>query len=545
MSSISPPSFVDDGGSFQKRIRRGLHPAHVANWISSSGSDTTSAYTGSYIDDGADMLHPSKQGPGFGQINPRFYKQRKRKEGEEGLWNVDIQKAVTGDIQRSLEKLRGVRQLEVKRPIMEQVAEEHKSGKKDTITIPLPPKWGTFVIKAEHGRVIVIDEDGEFDSGPQQSAQQQPAKWVKASTTIATPSIALLSPKYSSTGENGRKRKDKRKHEHISLPAKSLTPIPESEYEEGYIPSAGEDLGSPTDFFMTGGLSAYLAGPLAAWELAIATAVAGESRMSKHKEHDSASAKSYSTYRPATVEDALDTSSENASRVKGVIKVGSQKGSATGWDGSNNGWEHSPRGSHKSSSRNSKDADDEPWNFSQGASEYGVNTSVQNWIGDRVKTISEASTHKPRSRSHRSHSRGRAMSYALSEEKWEASAKGSEVSWDGYEIPKTLSEVSVAGTGSQTSSRHHGSRVSSRRSDRSRKSSKHGSSIGCGGSEHGWAGSEKATVNGWAGDQTESEGGEEKFANDYDEDNETYPNENWGGVKVRIGSRRESVTGWD
>ncbi|KAH7079558.1 hypothetical protein FB567DRAFT_562700 [Paraphoma chrysanthemicola] len=535
MSSATPPSFVDDGGSFQKRIRRGLHPAHVANWVSSSGSDTTSAYTGSHIDDGADMLHPSKQGPGFGQINPRFYKQRKRKEGKEGLWNDDIQKAVTGDIQRSLEKLRGVRDLEVKRPRREQDVEEHKSGNKDTITIPLPPKWGTFVIRAEHGRVIVIDEDGEFDSGPQKYAPQQPAKWVKAPTTIATPSIAPLSPKRSSSGGSGKKRKNKRKHEHISLPAKSLTPIPESEYEDGYIPSAGEDLGSPTDFFMTGGLSgwpshpatsvastsksakAYFAGPLAAWKLAIATAVAGE-----HKEHDKASVKSYSTYRPATVEDALDTSSENALRVKEVLKVGSQKGSATGWDGSTNGWDHSAKGSHKSASRSNKAADDEPWNLSQAASEYGVNTSVHNWVGNRVKTVSEASTHKPRSRSHRSHSLGRAIPRAPTEEGWETSAKGSEVSWDGYEIPKTLSEVSVAGTGSQrswpgsqTSSRHHGSRVSSHRSDRSHKTSKHGSNIGWG----------------------------EKFANGYDEDDETYLNESWGGVKVRVGSRRESIAG--
>jgi hypothetical protein len=52
-------------------------------------------------------------------------------------------------------------------------------------------------------------------------------------------------------------------------------------------------------------------------------------------------------------------------------------------------------------------------------------------------------------------------------------------------------------------------------------------------------------VDGWTGDRTESEGGDEMYVNAYDEDNKTYLNENWGGVKVRVGSRRESVAGWD
>ena len=114
MSSITPPSFVDDGGSFTKRIPHGLHPQHVAHWIASTGSDI-SAYTGSFIDDGADMLLPNNTTPGFGPIDPRFYKQRKRKEGKDGVWSDDMQKAISGDMQRHLVSMRGLKGLEVKR----------------------------------------------------------------------------------------------------------------------------------------------------------------------------------------------------------------------------------------------------------------------------------------------------------------------------------------------------------------------------------------------------------------------------------------------
>tara|TARA_R110002003_G_scaffold175_2_gene14155 strand:- start:22928 stop:24760 length:1833 start_codon:yes stop_codon:yes gene_type:complete len=610
MSSITPPSFVDDGGSFQKRTPHGLRPIHIATCIDSSDSDSASAYTGSYIDDGADMLYASKHGPGFGQINPRFYKQRKRKEGKEGAWNEDIQKAVAGDIQGSLEKMQRVTNLEFKRPGNEyEVKESGRRRKKDTVTIPMPPRWGTFVIKAEHGRVIVIDEDGEFDSGPQMPAQQPPAKWVKAPSTIDTPSLPQSPPKYSSARDKDRKRKDKKKHKHLLLSAKSLTPIQESEYEIGYTPSVGEDLDSPTGFFMTGGASGWpsqpatpfasptksakssqqsyassppkpaspVRSPPGSWpsppqspsktlisastrhktwgeQKSHSSSSSKHSRRSGQKDHDNVSTKSCSTYRPATVEDAPDTSSENASILKEVAWGGSQKHSDTGWGGSNNGWEGSHKSSHKSSRRSSKAADNVSWIASQPASDYHVETSVQNWVGDRVKTISEASTHKSRSRSHRSRSHrshSQSISHTPSEQAWEPSAKGSEASWDGYEKPKTLSEVSVAGTGSERSwpesqaSSRHGSRTSSHRNNRNHGSSRHDSQSGWEGSNRSWGGSQKANVDGWTGDRMESEGGDEKYVNAYDEDNKTYLNENWGGVKVRVGSRRESVAGWD
>jgi hypothetical protein len=545
MSSITPPSFVDDGSSFEQRIPHSLHPAHISNWIRSSSSDTTWAYTGSYIDDGADMLVPSRRAPGFGAINPKFYKQRKRREKEErGAWNDDIQKAVAGDIGRSLEKMRGIGGVEVKK--IHSGGTRVKDKKKDTVTIPLPPKWGTIVIKAEDGRVIVVDEDGEFDSGPKVQEQvDAEKKWVKAPSTIDLPP-PLPSPKHNHT---------KRRHKHVLEPVKALTPIPESdEYEDIYEPSGGEDPMSPTGFFMSGGVSGWpspvlssIASPRksskpsssinnspvrslpGSWPSPphsptkysdLSTSLeqswskkssrSGKSCKSLRHGGDDASTKTYSTYKPPVVEDTLDTWSDRASVVKDggwggsqkrtiEERGGSQKGSVGGWGGS---------------TKSSQDGT-VPDSFPTTAP-----TAIQNWV---ARTISETSSRKSRSRSHRSHA-------------------PSESSWDGFEKPKTMSEVSVVGTESE---RSWGGSQPSRRSDgsehRSHRSSRRGSQAGSGDSEQDWESSQKANVDGWAG-KSESGSG---YANGYDEDDSTYLNDNWSGVRVRVRSTRGSIGGWE
>ncbi|EAT81465.2 hypothetical protein SNOG_10966 [Parastagonospora nodorum SN15] len=543
MSSITPASFVDDGSSFEKRI---LHPTHNRKSLNDAASDTTSAYSGSYIDDGADMLLPSRRTPGFGPINPKFYKQRKRKENENDAWNNDIQKAVGGDIGRSLEKLRGIGGVEVKRHT--DTLDKHGKRRKDTITIPLPRRWGTFIIKADDGRVIVVDEDGEFDSGPQ--LQQEPRKWVKAPTTASIP-------------PSEERRESKKKH---LGPIKSLMPIPESEYEEGYVLEGEEDLMSPTGFFVTGGASGWLerssafefveaciAYTLVAGKLAISTTITFEGR--QHGD-DNVSTESYSTYKLATVEDAADTSSANGSLVKEGGWSGSQKskgdewdggpdGNETGWGGhkqaSENGWDGSKNissSSIKSSHRSSRPADNtDIWSEQPLPSSIALEQTlpsgiwpeqplrsgvrpeqplpsthlapsvVQNWIGDHVKTVSEASTHKSRSHNHKHHSRSRSRGL-------------SEASWDGFEKPKTMSDVSVAGTGSERSWPE--SRQRSRRSNRT----------------DNWGGSQEANV----GERTDSESGRgSRYENGFDEDNGTYLNGSWSGVKVRVRSRRGSM----
>lgn len=584
MSSITPPSFVDDGSAFEKRI---LNPTR---WLNRTHSDTTSAYTGSYIDDGADMLLSSRHVPGFGPINPTFYKQRKRKENESAAWNDDIQKAVAGDIGRSLEKMRGIGGMGVKRADGKE--RRHKEQREDTVTVPLPRKWGTFVIKANDGRVIVVDEVGEFDSGAQvQHLEQQPAKWVKAPTTIShPPSSPIKSP---------HKHKDMKKDlEQI----KSLTPISESEYEDGYIPSGGEDIMSPTGFFMTGGAHGWpsrSASPVRSRQISrrssplkpkspirslpgswpsppqSPTKVSEESTTSNstqswgerktyssgksRKSHESsrqngnnASTKTHSTYRPATVEVAPDTSSENApiakqtgwdgsQKSKGNSWAASHKSSEAGWGGSKKASEHNWAGSNKSSHKSSRHspsiANNDAWIVNPAASDHHPAPSVvQNWIGDRVKTVSEASTQNPRLRSHHDRSRSR------SQKSRNHSGAPSDKSWDGYEKPKTMSEVSVAGTGSERS--WPSSRAASHRNHQSHKSDKsHHSDSHWGGSEQQWRGSQTANVGGWGEDRTDSESGigGSRHANGYDEDNETYLNDSWSGVKVRVRSRRGSA----
>jgi hypothetical protein len=98
-----------------------------------------------------------------------------------------------------------------------------------------------------------------------------------------------------------------------------------------------------------------------------------------------------------------------------------------------------------------------------------------------------------------------------------------------------MSEVSVVGTESE---RSWGGSQPSRRSDgsehRSHRSSRRGSQAGSGDSEQDWESSQKANVDGWAG-KSESGSG---YANGYDEDDSTYLNDNWSGVRVGGSSRK-------
>jgi hypothetical protein len=512
------------------------------------------------------MLLPSEQIPGFGPINSKFYRQRKRRDDDgRGPWNEDIQKAVAGDITHSLERMRGIGGIEVKKAHERGGERREKEKKKDTVTIPVPPRWGTFVIKSDDGRVIVVDEDGEFDSGPRPGNEQGGSKWVKAPTTISLPPSLTSYASLEEDEDNGHK--SKKKHKKQPEPLKSLTPIIESEYEEdGYQPSVSEDLMSPTDFFMTGGVSGWPsrdASPVrshikstrssmhstskspmkkkskspvrslpGSWpspqqsptksiiSVSSTSTSAGEvvqswgkegsrhsdgsrrSHRSSRHDADNVSVRTHSTYKPPAVEDAPDTSSEDASLLKAGAWGGGHKYSAGGWVGSKANIKHRSSSSKNGSEKSLKDTNQHTWNPAQPTSDHDHAPSiVQNWVGDRIKTVSETSTHKSRSRHHRSHSHSHSHSHTPSE-----------TSWDGYEKPKTMSEVSVVGTGSersstdsQTSSRHsRKSRTSGRRSHRDIRL---GSEVNWGGSERSWGESQKAKCDGWGGDRTDSESG--------------------------------------
>jgi hypothetical protein len=648
MSSLPPPSFIDDGASFHARTRHALPPSHR---ITSNDSDT-SAYTGSYIDDGADMLLPPHHVPGFGPLDPRFYKQRKRQENSnEAVWNEDIKKAIEGDMQRSLEMMRGVADVEVRKADRSEERGQGKKGQetdKDTVTVSLPPKWGTFIIKQDNGRVIVIDEFGEFDSGEvgDKEKGQIGGKWVKAPSTVDVLEAA-------SARSSHRKKESGRHRTKHHKPTKTLTSIPEYEYEEGSQLSEGEVVMSPTEFFMTGGAEGWPSRPASvarrsrhtsptsskgpasptrsppgAWPSPPQSftksytassrepSIQGGEKISNrshktspkelliqwgeeksHRSHrtpstswkqggegDHVSIMSRSSYRPATVEEVLESSSEtlessfeavgdegwggsHKSSMKSSMKIsGRGKGGDVGWDGSNKSHRSSRHGtqpvvaqdkwggSNKSGRSSRHDtqpvvAEDE-WTNSQASSEKRSERSFKSnsrkqasdagWGGSNSSnkssrhstqpvvlktswTDSQASSthHKPSIASQNWIEAVKPGSHR-NQHHHTPSTHASEASWDGYERPKTLSEVSVVGTGSERSSR-----ASSRSKARS---SRHG--------DGEWMSSEwsqNADVGykgvGWRGIGGRGKGYRNDENNEDDEDDE------WDVVKVRVGWR--------
>lgn len=606
-STLPPPSFIDDNASPSHRLPPS--PSHIIHqWLNSTYSDTSSAYTGSFIDDGADMLLPIRNRAGFGAIDARFYKNRKRREDVEGgAWNEDIARAVGGDIGRNLGGLRGVGcGVEVRR-VGRSVEEDgdneigerdgagseggsgvrrrrrwRKGERKDTVTVPLPRRWGTIIIKDE-GRVIVVDEEGEFDSGNKSGEEVGgEGKWIEAPPTISEASV--------------RVEERKRRHKRRTKKVETLTTIPESEYEEVLIEEGGSDLVSPTDFFMTGGASGWPSpkpssvayssdksygkpkskskkdSPVqslpGSWPSPPQSPTKGKAlsetstdtssskhswgKPSSHRSHrvgsrgshsssrsarDNVSTKTNSVYKPAAVEDATDTSSDNASKQQDVGWQDDHKGSE--------GWSVDKRSSKSASSKSSSKKGWSGGGDAWGNDEPEEQPTVQDWPHGRVKTVSDASSRASRHASEVSHTLSAATSHA-SRRQSQRFRTSSEASWDGYERPKTESEISIVGSDSERS--WPAGRVSSRHSREtdvsrtySRRSSRHGSQAGWGGSD-GWGGSQTANVDGWGGRKMDSGSGIGR--SDIDETSEDEVGD-WSSLKIKVKSRRRSVDAWE
>lgn len=699
-STLPPPSFIDDGSSFTARLPR------TAKWIDSHSlpvaatidTDATSVYTGSYIDDGADLLLPGSHLPGFGPIDPTFYAQRARQPNK-GVWNKDIAHAVGGDIMASLARIRGVG-VEVR--IGSDGKDDGDFGKMGrTVKVCVPRKWGTFVIKEkETGRVVVVGRDGEFDSGPRVLKKSPTEKergqgtdkykrkertgWIRAaplSPAVPPPKeTETLPPTYLQATERNRAKSTASTYEKddhslkknkTPRPAKTLSRILESVHEDPGTKDDTTAIPSPTGFFMTGGASG--------WPSRMGTSVAppslvssltsktksrrAESRRSRTESHASVpgawmqsraqslapedsvssvevvssvkldkgwgsekavgwdvasvtshgsrkarlkggdgSVKSYSTYRPPTVEDAPSVSSTDlkigeevgwSGSIKSVKSTknprdkrseknwntGSQAANSQEWSGSAKASEKSRHGSTKAESArwsgsikgvdvdswvaDSQATSKQHWGGSAKASSTcwtgdaddepaGDDATPQHWHGshtsksDCAKNLSEVS-----SRSHRSRS-----SRALSRH-----------SWDGYEFPKTASEVSVVGSnGSERTA--FGERSWDGRSQQSHHSGKSGQSRGShmgwegieasGGEQGGqessdeWGGKKNGGERGFAGSgrskstsRQGSEAGASRHQSSYGEDNETWLTDNWCGTPIRVVERKTSVAGWE
>lgn len=256
----------------------------------SATSDTV--YTGSFVDDGADMRYPAALPiiPGCGIVDRTFYtkgKPRKSKYDEE--WTVEKEKALAGDMWRNLVKMRSTARVEVRDADESERREERKRRKEHRvgaveedgrIRITKPLRWGTFVIEGNDGRVIVVDKNGEYDSGrvgeweevvtrekeygekvarrkaKEEKMKREHEREAKAQAEAAEVRERREREKEEKAKERAtfgdQQRKDKRRrHRRYGSSSRLLTPIPEADTPE----ESATGIVSPTNFFMTGAQS--------------------------------------------------------------------------------------------------------------------------------------------------------------------------------------------------------------------------------------------------------------------------------------------------
>lgn len=631
--SSTATSYVDDGRSFARRAPPASSHANVSRWLNTTTtpSETASVYTGSYIDDGLDLV--PTDAAGFGPVNPRFYKQPKRRDSEDSVWNEDIARAISGDVHRSLAKMRGFAGVEVKRAEASAKQEkERRERKKGVVTVPAPLKWGTFVIKGDDGRVVVIDDRGEYDSGTVEQTLEAPVegkRWVKAARSPSPPACVLLPPgednitRSSTKKEKSRSRRDSKvKTSRSSAKGRrrpiALSPVPESEHSTSHPvkPSPA----SPTQFFMTGGLGEWPSPTIASRPPSLSPpspivphAITWDNSTSPPA-HDTRTA---SRSRSKSGQYSIHTlphgwPSPPASPTKSVcsstftyLKAASsrQPHSQSGKETRSRQTGHGYNDEREEARSNYQPADIIEVTYDE-TPPGEVSYSQAGWGDKPVSARSLDDVDKDgkseggawdgvENGSVRSFGRGGAGS----DLGWDGSAKkgglesdgaGSKLysvhswrnderhskdgdEWDGFERPKTTSEVSVAG-GSECSwpasqhsvhtrvSHHTHRSQTSRRSSRqspadwpgSRANSKVGSAVQ-------WTGSGIQSEQNWPADVHGSEHSKQsnhtwsrsekrsptEYKNGFDEDNATYLNETWGGVPVRVASPHRSVAGWD
>ncbi|KAH6639076.1 hypothetical protein C7974DRAFT_448956 [Boeremia exigua] len=300
--SSTAPSAHDDLLSLPHRLPRPPHPHPPPP------STASTAYTGSFLDDGADLLTATQ--PGFGPINTRFYKSRRRHptphEGDEG-WNADVARAVGGDVARCLagaqalgeiwgrgedgddsaddntkersdeKRGRGDERMKERERQREERRKDRERRKRGVVTVPAPLHWGTFVIKSGDGRVVVVGRDGEWDSGPvaagagehgrqqhdrgketdkeeeleKEKRKREARLWIRApSTPTASLAPSPTRPTNSERG-TGRHARGERASSSASVSASTYT------YDSFTTSTVASPLASQTQFFMTGGLGGW------------------------------------------------------------------------------------------------------------------------------------------------------------------------------------------------------------------------------------------------------------------------------------------------
>lgn len=99
----------------------------------------------------------SSPAPGFGALNPEFYNKGQKSGDQEVGWSADVERAVRGDMWRSLREMRRLANVEAQ--------DTTPDSEDEVVCIKAPLSWGTFIIEGKDGRVVVVEADGEYDSG--------------------------------------------------------------------------------------------------------------------------------------------------------------------------------------------------------------------------------------------------------------------------------------------------------------------------------------------------------------------------------------------
>ncbi|KAJ4346851.1 uncharacterized protein N0V89_010783 [Didymosphaeria variabile] len=291
LTSATHPSLVDDGFSLSRRMPCGKNPDAIDNWLSSTiappvlpsiPSSSGTIYTGSFIDDGADMLYPTQVIPGFGVMDKRFYgKGKPRKSRHEEEWTVEKERALAGDMWRSLAIMRSIARVELSDADKAEKRRERKETNKGKVgaveddgrvRIMKPLMWGTIIIEGDDGRVVVVDREGDYDSGKpkekkglekrekehaerergrarelEKALQTTKKRAEEKAKSLREREEMVKAQERSVAKERNRMDKHNRHGHHQSF-ANSLTPIPEADTLEESTTS----IASPTTIFMIG-----------------------------------------------------------------------------------------------------------------------------------------------------------------------------------------------------------------------------------------------------------------------------------------------------
>ncbi len=564
MSSITPQSFIDDREFPPRRLPHRSRHRDVAKWITGSNSDT-STYTGSYIDDGADAPSPLLQIPGFVPVAHKPYQSGQREKSKD-VWNDDVQRAIGGDVRRSLRKIRDLGHLDVRKESKYEDEEERE----ETVLVPIPPTWGTFVIRGKDGRVIVISKEGEFDSGPRETRKKEEAeRWIRADSVVASESTgSTITLSAWSSSDNSSRRSSRRsshkaerdaiepsktKHHRrkrssrhsesrhkppSSLSSKILEPVAELDSEDDWS-TLVEEVQPPSGFFMTGGASG-LPGQ--------------ESVVSGNPTETGPLSPVFSG--PGGWPTSPHSLSSKQSSLRGADDdVDKESHSRLSTASNESHWSFKTGRSHTSSTWNLDDYLTR-MHYKPPSTEDAPETSPER--SGSAETVRPGSLYELvnwRSSPGVSDKESWTESQASKRKSSRRSSRKSESSWDGFEKVKTASEISVAGSDSircmlaSLVSNRHNENASTRSSHRFHGNRRSRTS---GISQRAWEGSE-ASSHTWRSPRaqifddergTSREGRERSsgrrrhretsHADRYDADNETYLKEKWDGVRIKV-----------